>query len=341
MKRIILTAAFLVSAGIFFAEDLSLVTINAWLALDYKGFINAGQYEPGEVRQFREEVLISGLKELNPDAAVLNGLNPADSRAGEIAAELDLDYNSAVSRSGIRIGPVSLPVNLREGDAVLADSRFSPEPAGRKLLGGGISNNTFTLFSRSSSQIICTKLNTSAGEIYVYSAVWRGSRFSDRASIIDQTDKYLSGEISPQEYAGRIGDAVFGTEERITQAEETLAFINGTAGKAPVILMGSLNALPGSKEMSILKEAGFTDVYEAVGRGEGYTWDSSVNSNISKMGDSGLSGKYRIDYILIRGGDMVPVSAEVVFNEPVYGVYASTHFGVKAVVRLPESPSAQ
>ena len=341
MKRIILVIAALVSAAIISAEDLSLVTINAWPALDYSGFISSGQYEPEEVRLFREEVLISGLKELNPDAAVINGLNPADSRAGEIAAELDMFYDSAVSRSGVRIGPVSLPINLREGDAVLADSRFSPEPAGRKLLGGGISNNTFTLFSRNSSQIICTKLNTSAGEIYVYSAVWRGSRFSDKASLTALTDKYLDGEIPPEDYSRLIENAVSGTEERIAQAEETLAFINSTAGKAPVILMGSLNALPGSKELMLLKEAGFTDVYEAVGRGKGYSWDSNVNSNIGKMGEDALSGKYRIDYILIRGGEMVPVSAEMVFDEPVYGVYASARFGIKAVVRLPESPSEQ
>ena len=58
-----------------FAEELTFVTLNAWSGLNYKGFFNCEEYETENDRLFREEVLISGLKGLDADVIVLNGIN--------------------------------------------------------------------------------------------------------------------------------------------------------------------------------------------------------------------------------------------------------------------------
>ncbi|MBI9107105.1 MAG: endonuclease/exonuclease/phosphatase family protein [Spirochaetales bacterium] len=339
MKRILLIISTLLISVTLYAQDLTIVTLNAWPGISGKGFLSCQEFENEEVRMFRHEVLAAGLKKLDADIIVLNGINPAPAFAETAAGELGMTSDVWISKSGFRIGPVSLPLNLKVGDAILAKDSLAQEPFGRKLLNGGISNRTFTLFSRNGSQIICSKITQAGTDIYVFSVEWAESVFSDRESLQRLLDAYINEDIEPGVYSESIRDAVGGAQLRKKQAEETLSFINNTAGGAPVILCGSLNALPDSDEMNILKSAGFIDVWEKDGRGKGYTWAPYVNTNIDKMNDPRPKAGYRSDYILIRGNELIPVAVEIVFDEPVYGVFPSNRFGLRAVVRLSESPS--
>lgn len=341
MKKTVLILFAIVFSTAVFAEDISIVTINAWPGLEEKGFLNCGEIETAEVRLFRQEVLTTGLAKLEADIISLNGINPAPAMAGEAAEALGMSADAWISKSGFRIGPVGLPMNLKTGDAILAREDLAAQFAGRKVLGGGISNRTFTLFSRRGTQIISSMVNIAGREVWIFTAEWSESIFSDRESLDFLLDSYLAGDLEPELYAEAVKDAVDGAALRLTQAEETLAFINSTAGEAPVVLCGSLNALPGSSEMKLLESAGFTDVYAAAGRGSGNTLDPKRNTNLSKIKGPLPAAGYRTDYILIRGEGLKALSAELVFDEPVYGVYPSSRFGVKAVVRLSESPSEQ
>ena len=135
--------------------------------------------------------------------------------------------------------------------------------------------------------------------------------------------------------------AVDSAEERRSQAAETLAFINGVAGEAPVVLCGSLNTLPGSPELKTLLDAGFRDAWTLGGRGNGYTFAPETNTNLMKADDPLPRTASRVDYILIRGKGLSVRSAEVVLNKAVYGVFPSDRYGLKAVLRLSELPSSQ
>lgn len=348
IKEIILLFSVLICSGTAFAEELSIVTANAWSGMSNKGFISCEEYEPDDVRGFRTEILISGLKELDADIIVLNGLNPAVKTAGMLASELEMSVSAWVSRSGMRIGPVSLPLNLKEGDAVLTAEALSAEPAGRLSLNSLISTGVFTFAGRDGVQVIGRKITVpgisgddgNAFALYVFSAVWSESVFNDKDSLDRLMTAYLSGEIDAEKYPEYISRAVEGAEARRAEAEKTLSFINSVAGSAPVILAGSLNALPGSGELQILKDAGFTDVYERSGRGPGNTVDSKRNSNFAKLNDEAaavydlVKSSFRADYILIRGSELKPRSADIVLDEPVYGVFPSNRFGVRAVIDI-------
>lgn len=346
LKRTILTGLLLMLFSLVsvFAEKLTFVTVNAWAGMDYSGFFSCEEYETANDRLFREEVLISGLNALEADVIVLNGINPAEAFSAAAAEKLRMNYDVQISRSGFRIGPLSLPVNLKEGDAILTDEALETESVGRIHMNGSLSNDIFTLFSRNGVQVFGRRLTAGDAVFYVFSTVWTESLFRDEKTLRQLMDGYLDGSITAEEYPILVEDAVSGAETRAKQAAETLSFINSTAGESPVILMGSLNALPDSKEIALLKNAGFTDVYQRTGRGKGYTIDVSGNSNNKKIPErSGnaafLTSAYRADYILIRGEGVVPISAEVVLDAPVYGVYPSNRYGVKAVIELPASLS--
>ena len=354
---IILTVIFTTSQ--LFSEELTFVTVNAWSGLDYSGFFNCNEYEEDNVRGFRGEILTTGLKDLDADVIVLNGINPAGRISVDTAASLGMIASSSISRSGFRIGPVGLPINLREGDAVLTAKNWTAVPAGRLHMNGAFSKSVFTLFSREGVQVLGFRLVPAVEEapinevsdvedtlLYVFSAVWTESLFNDERSMRRLTDAYLSGEITADEYPVLVENAVAGAKARLQQAEQTLSFINSVAGSAPVVLLGSLNTLPDSQELKVLKSAGFIDVYEEAGRGAGYTIDTVSNSNFEKIREAAedgndaaaalniLSGGYRADYIMTRGEGLKAISAEIVLDEPVYGVYPSNRFGVKAVIQL-------
>ncbi|MDC7226077.1 MAG: hypothetical protein PQJ61_04860 [Spirochaetales bacterium] len=323
------------------AEELSFVTVNAWSGMDYSGIISCDEYESDGDREFRREILTSSLADTSADVIVLNGLNPAGPAAGAVSGELGMKSYAWVSRSGVRIGPVSLPANLKEGDAVLTAEGLTVEPAGRMQMKGLSAGSAVTLFARDGVQAAGCLVSTGDVSFYVFSVVWTESLFADKESLLTLLSAYSNGEISGEEYTGFTENAVEGAAARLEQAAETLSFINSVAGETPVVLMGSLNALPGSAELDLLTDAGFIDIYARSGRGPGYTVDMAGNSSFKKIPEGGLqkarallSGQYRSDYILMRGRGMKPVSAEIVLDEPVYGVFPSARYGVKAVIEF-------
>lgn len=323
------------------AEELTLATVDTWPAISAGGFISCEEYEPANDRSFRMELLTSGLKALDADVIVLNGINPAGETAEMIAAELGMNQESWVSKAGVRVGPVSLPLNLQTGDAILTSERLTSEPVGRMHLDGLLSTGKITLLSKKGVQIFGRKIISGETGFYLFSVVWTESLFDDERSLNGLMKAYLAEEISAKEYTAYLGNAVEGSVLRAGQAAETLSFINSIAGESPVVIMGSLNALPESRELQLLKNAGFKDVFETAGKGTGCTVDVSGNTNFDKIPEDGISGAqkllsgcYRSDYILIRGNELKAVAADVVLNKPVYGVYPSLHYGVRAVIRF-------
>lgn len=110
----------------------------------------------------------------------------------------------------------------------------------------------------------------------------------------------------------------------------------------PPIFVGDLNAGPSEREIRFLvgqqpidgRAPALTDCYDAVGAGDGFTFDGRHNA----FAEPWKEPPRRIDYIFVDGPDRdgrgTPVAAEVVLNETVDGVHPSDHFGVLARIRF-------
>lgn len=107
----------------------------------------------------------------------------------------------------------------------------------------------------------------------------------------------------------------------------------------PPILVGDMNAEADSDEMRFLrgltrlsgKSVYFADCYGIHGQMPGHTY-SRANPFASVFREPNR----RIDYVFVRGpneeGKGEPLSAELAFDEPVNGVFASDHFGLVAEI---------
>jgi endonuclease/exonuclease/phosphatase family metal-dependent hydrolase len=131
----------------------------------------------------------------------------------------------------------------------------------------------------------------------------------------------------------RIQDGVDGHDRRVEEAAKTVEFVKEVAGDSAIVLMGTLNALPGSDEIEVLTGAGFNDVWEA-GRGEGYTRDGARNTNIVNHFTDPESGEQprrdRVDYIFFKGDGVSVKRAAIALDAATYEIHPSDHFAVTA-----------
>lgn len=122
-------------------------------------------------------------------------------------------------------------------------------------------------------------------------------------------------------------------ETRTKQAEELLELIKKTG--TPAILAGDFNDIPESPAVQQIKKAGFRDLFERSGKGNGFTWDNAnpfIQSHETKFPDR------RIDFLFMDerlAKIYPPLSARVVFNEPnAESIYPSDHYGVTAELKI-------
>lgn len=335
MKRPALALMALFLAISLWAENISVATINAWSGLSYRGAFASREYEDGATRAFRFDLLSDGLAGLTLDAIAVQEANPLPSYGTQLSEALGYDAISDVRQGGVRIGPVGLPANLREGEMLLAPRGRDLQLSTVKQLAGPAAGTAASFQFGSGSQILAGTIQVENRTVHLFSTRWTASPQASRARLVGLVDSYLAGEIDAGELASLTQEAISGSERRLREARETVVFINELAGEEPVILMGSLYSLPSSDEIQILRDAGFVDVWTVVGRGAGYTYDATANANIIQHELAGFDGeRARYDYIFIRGNGIVARSASVIFSRPTYGVHASDHFGVLAQLRV-------
>jgi endonuclease/exonuclease/phosphatase family metal-dependent hydrolase len=322
------------------AETLTVVTINVWSGLDYRGYLKMGQYEQKAVRKQRTGVLVEQLKALAPDLVALNEANRLPRYARRVARDLGLDRVWHVGLGGLRAGPVGLPVNLREGDVILARPQLQLHPAGRRQLSGGPVGNFFTAHLADATQVVAASIRAGGRTVYVFCTHWHASPFPTEAYRAELERRKADGRLDAKGYDKLLAEAVDGEKWRRGEAEKTLAFVQRVAAEEPAILLGDFNALPGSEEIALLRQAGFVDAFAAAGSGPGVTWDASHNPNIRLQQETYPEeipedpADKRIDYIFVRGAQLGVVRAEVVLNRPVNGLYASDHYGLLAQIEV-------
>ena len=338
MKRAgLLILLIMVSGGVFAEKMLRIVTVNVWSGLTYEGVFKSKAFESSEERTFRYGLLVNAIREIDADIISVNEANMlpgyAKRLARDLSGDLEYDYIYAVRFGGVRLGQAGFPINLREGQIILAKKYLNLTAAGSRKLSGGYAGNFASFHWRDTQRILGGRITVGEKEVFLFSAGWHGSEFSSEMQLKTLVDLYSKKNIEGDELLLRVQDAIDGHNQRLLEAAETVEFIAEVAGDGAVVLMGTLNALPGSAEIALLAEAGFEDAWQA-GRGEGYTRDGVRNTNIIRHFYDDQSAEAprrdRIDYIFFKGEGIVAKRAAIALDEATYEIHPSDHFAVTA-----------
>jgi len=329
------------------AREIRILTLNIWSGLTYEGTFSFGEYP--DDREKRYEALVAGIRALSPDIVCLQEVNPLPARAERLAADLDYETIYQVSLGGIRCGPLGIPANLREGQAILVKKPWTLSYLDRaRLAGGGIATNWFCFHLGEITQAILARTMVNGKPLYVYCLHLHSGTGDD-----PRLDEAL--EKMPEEARAV---ALAAIEEDVGRRRDEIAslmgFIDATLPRGmPAVLCGDFNAsLDGGELDALLASGAWIDTFALKNPGaQGATWDPAGNPVIVRANEEpsgaekepeeplqllerlreGLS--QRIDGVLIRGN--VPrervLESRVVFkpvsaDDP--GFVASDHYGV-------------
>lgn len=150
-------------------SPLRILTINVWSGVDYVGFFRFGEYESAERRELRFQSLLTQIKALNPDVIFIQEANPVAKFASRLADSLSFDEIHHVCNGGIKPAFFGIPVNFKEGIAILARPSLNLEKFDVWKLSGsfGLYGDVVTvhldelIFSWSGKSLLMTFLSTS------------------------------------------------------------------------------------------------------------------------------------------------------------------------------------
>jgi len=319
-----------------------------------------GEYETDIIREKRYKALLTQIKQLDPDIIGIHEANKLPYYAKRLAEARGYDVFYHVGVGGIRLGPIGLPWNLREGDAILIKKYLNPQFVGRKQLSGGYVGNWATFHFADATQVIAVKIAYKNKPIFLFATHWHASLSNSPYILAKAKELYDRGEVSEEEYQNVLKKIKEGIDWRLSESEKTLEFIQKTAKDYPFILMGDFNAESGSQEIKELLQFGMVDVFQISNPDSpGFTWDPKTNLNqkahylidTPSVKDLNLYGKLeifsrvtpkRIDYIFLGpffffNSQRISVkSSKVVMNEIINGVHTSDHYGIFAEIEINE-----
>lgn len=332
---------------------MKFVALNVWSGFNYRGKIRLGTFETKEERRAREEKLIAGLKREDADVMFLNEVNPVPRQLNRLRRELQADAYARIGVSGVKIGRIGFPVNLREADVILARPELKMKAAGRvHLAGKGFVSDYASFHFGNLTQAIAAVLEIGDGRRLTAVAVhwlacpeWKGGA-KDATALAAVASRRGFGLEQIKAAREKMEEDV---RLKRQEASRLLEFIEKIVpADGPVVIGGDFNAGPDWESVRMMKSAGFTDTFAAVGSGSGFTWDPLRNANISRyyaeeaeLKKQRLYDTYhdideliprRIDYLWARGFKKIE-SCRLCFDEE-EGFPASDHFGVAAEIEF-------
>lgn len=338
-------------AGGLSAQELTFVTINVWSGLDYKGIVKMGEYESRPVRQARYRLLVEELQALEPDVIAVNEANPLPGYVRRLARDLDYDYIYNVGMSGMKIGCLGLPVNFKEGDAILARKSLNMRKVGVKRLspGAGYIGNLYSFHFGESNQAIAGRISVNGQPVFIVNTHLHAGLPDDQRWERELEMMREASSMTEEEYEALVERWRGSIDRRQSETQELLAWMRAKLPEeAPVVLMGDFNARPSSEEITWVRADEFVDTWEQV-RGPdapGFTWEAESNLNIQTYYDvpdpydasvsvweelkaMNRQVSRRIDYIFVKNvpGEYI-VAGEVVLNHAPENQHPADHFGV-------------
>lgn len=332
---------------------MKFVTLNVWSGFNYRGKFRLGTFETEEARRAREEKLIAGLKEEDADVMFLNEVNPVPRQLNRLRQELRADAYARIGVSGVKIGWIGFPINLREADVILARPDLKMKAAGRvHLAGKGFVSDYASFHFGNLTQAVAVSLEIGGGRRLTAVAVhwlacpeWKGGA-KDATALAAVASRRGFGLEQIKAAREKMEEDV---RLKRQEASRLLEFIEKIVpADGPVVIGGDFNAGPDWESVRMMEAAGFTDAFAAAGAGEGFTWDPFRNANISRyyseeaeLKKPRLYDTYhdideliprRIDYLWARGFQKIE-SCRLCFDGG-EGFPASDHFGVAAEIEF-------
>jgi endonuclease/exonuclease/phosphatase family metal-dependent hydrolase len=320
-------------------REIRILTINVWSGLTYEGTLKVGRYADQPKKRY--EALVAGIRELAPDIIAIQEANPLPDYAEHLAADLDYRVIYAVALGGIRLGPVGVPWNLREGNALLVKKPWTVVEVARARLGGwGIATNWLCFHFADITQGLISRVVVNGKPLYVCNAHLHSGPFHGPA--FDKALARLATEVPAKALAGARQRA----EDDIARRNAELHNLKGFLGEtlppgAPTVLLGGFNTTRESGELEgVLAGGKWLDSFLVANSGaDGPTWDPAHNPNIAlqapmpdpygRLCHYHDSHPSRLDLILLSN---VPrervVQSRVVLTPRSDGFCASDHYGV-------------
>jgi len=335
-------------------NTLKCMTINVWSGLDYIGTFKMGEYESPDLREKRYQAFLKEIARYNPDIIAINEANFLPDYVKRLANDINYDYIYHVGVAGLKIGRCGIPVNLKEGDAILARKGLQLQQVGHKQLsGGGIITNYFSFHTEDATQVLIGRIIVNTKPMYVAVTHWHASPFDtphSRMLLKELQQKFGYTDVEYQEAIKKLeADNTWRKNEAKLMAEYCKAIV---PEHAPLIVMGDFNATPDSPEMQYFLQQGFRDTHIHHSNTDMYTWNPLKNLNIQKYYKVDTNKKFeslythvskihelepkRIDYIIVNKS----ISPDKIINskiccDTIYdGIHLSDHFGVYAEIQI-------
>jgi endonuclease/exonuclease/phosphatase family metal-dependent hydrolase len=325
-------------------REIRILTINVWSGLTYKGFFKMGRY-PDDLGK-RYELLVRKIRRLDPDIVAIQEANPLPRYAERLAADLDHRVIFGVALGGIRFGSLGIPINLREGDAMLVKKPWTIDELGRKSLGGwGIVTNWFCFHFGEITQALLGRAVVNGKPLYIYTVHLHAGPFHGPA--FDAALERLSRDLSQEKAEEAKKTAERDIERRNREIANLIKFVGETLpADMPAIILGDFNTTEETGELApLLTDGKWADSYRLKNPDiEGVTWDPHHNPNFHQA--KKVSKPYevlcayhrrhscRIDFILVSPN--VPrdciLGSRVVLT-PEDGCSISDHYGVLTTLK--------
>jgi endonuclease/exonuclease/phosphatase family metal-dependent hydrolase len=324
--------------------EVRILTINIWSGLTYRGIFKMGRYPDNPKRRY--DLLVTEIRKLAPDIIVIQEANPLPRYAERLAADLDHRVIFGVALGGIRFGSFGIPINLREGDAILVKKPWTIEEFGRKRLGGwGIVANWFCFHFGEITQALLGRAVVNAKPLYIYGIHLHAGPF--HGSAFDTAVERLSRDLSHEKAEEAKKTAEKDIERRKREIANLMMFVEKTlpAGM-PAVILGDFNTTAESGELDpLLGDGKWVDTFRLKNPyDEGPTWDPSNNPNFRQKSVAPKPydilnahhdhHSYRIDFILVSGNiprDRILGSRVVLTPEDGFSV--SDHYGVLTTLK--------
>jgi endonuclease/exonuclease/phosphatase family metal-dependent hydrolase len=324
------------------------MTLNVWSGLTYKGVFKMGYFEDHHSRAQRFEGLVAEIERLKPDIIGINEANPLPHYCEELASRTGYECIWHMGVSGLRVGKLGIPVNLREGDAILAKKGLNLEFIGQtKLSGHGFVKPSFSFHTDDLTQAVLGSITIEGKRIYICITHWHATiGGKDVISLAAELKKSYS--YSDSDYKKVIKTITNDIRWKMREASKTVEWlkINVPEG-APLILMGDLNACPDDPEIAYLRAKGLNDLL--IGD-PSFTWDPQTNTNLIRYYPQNLKIRFNsiydhlravhettkrrtIDYVMIND-QIKQAHAQICAVKPYKTGHISDHYGVLADILI-------
>lgn len=336
---------------------LRLLTINVWSGLDYEGTLRFGAYEPRQRREARYRALRAQLRELDPDVIFLQEANPARGFAARLARDIGFSQCHQVCIGGIKVGPLGIPVNCKEGNAILARRSLRLQKVEDWKLSGsfGLFGEALTVHFDQAIFALLARIVVEGRPLHLVNvhlvaappgadpalaAAWEALR----------RERIVTGE----EHEEAVGAWKRNAARQELEMRRLAGRLRGLPAAVPLIVGGDFNVPATSPQVAaFLAETGLQDTFPAGTDAKPFSWDDRANRNARfsssrrdrrgapRHGYDLLTALYdavprRIDYIFcgphfsrndVRGGG-------IVLDREAEGAQPSDHFGVMAELDL-------